>query len=116
MGVYGIFQIVVGKGENFLEILFTVNLIYIIELHFRYRDIVNNKTSYYSFYSPIKIACLLADQPLVPSQWKSLAFKSGYLFQAQVTSKHISYMNETIINIYFTARKYVNCGKRKKAS
>ncbi|VDN50256.1 unnamed protein product [Dracunculus medinensis] len=81
--------------ENFLEILFTVNLIYIIELHFRYRDIVNNKTSYYSFYSPIKIACLLADQPLVPSQWKSLAFKSGYLFQAQ--DDYIDCFGESII-------------------
>ncbi|VDM45694.1 unnamed protein product [Toxocara canis] len=48
-----------------------------------YTDIVNHKTSYYTCYAPLRIAMLLADCTMFAEQCKQIAFKMGYLFQAQ---------------------------------
>ncbi|KHN71102.1 Farnesyl pyrophosphate synthase [Toxocara canis] len=50
----------------------------------QYTDIVNHKTSYYTCYAPLRIAMLLADCTMFAEQCKQIAFKMGYLFQAQV--------------------------------
>lgn len=50
----------------------------------RYSEIVKHKTSYYTYYLPLSMGFALADFSLGLSDLKLLAFKLGYLFQAQV--------------------------------
>lgn len=50
----------------------------------RYSEIVKHKTSYYTYYLPLSMGFALADYSLGLSELKTIAFKLGYLFQAQV--------------------------------
>uniref|UniRef100_A0A915B1M8 Farnesyl pyrophosphate synthase n=2 Tax=Parascaris univalens TaxID=6257 RepID=A0A915B1M8_PARUN len=49
----------------------------------RYGDIVTHKTSYYTCFAPLRIAMLLADRFMYADETERIAFKLGYLFQAQ---------------------------------
>jgi farnesyl diphosphate synthase len=47
----------------------------------RYKAIVDNKTSHYTYYLPLAIAFNLADRSDSLQQLRQLAYKLGYLFQ-----------------------------------
>ncbi|MFH4979185.1 hypothetical protein AB6A40_005894 [Gnathostoma spinigerum] len=49
----------------------------------RYENIVRHKTSYYSFFAPLHLALLLADERAFDKEIMRIAIKLGYLFQAQ---------------------------------
>ena len=49
----------------------------------RYRAIVENKTSHYTYFLPVSIGFMLADRSSNLSNLLPLAYKIGYLFQVQ---------------------------------
>lgn len=49
-----------------------------------YNDIVKHKTSHYTYYFPLSLGFQLADTSTDLAMLKSIAYKLGYLFQAQV--------------------------------
>lgn len=52
----------------------------------RYEQIVEHKTSNYSYFAPLKMALLAADQRTFEAETKTIAYKIGFLFQSQVFS------------------------------
>jgi len=49
----------------------------------RYAQIVEHKTSHYSFYCPVNIGFLLSDNLHHSAQYQRITYNIGYLFQAQ---------------------------------
>lgn len=49
-----------------------------------YKDIVEHKTSHYTFYFPLLLGFQLADISTDLALVQSISYKLGYLFQAQV--------------------------------
>jgi geranylgeranyl pyrophosphate synthase len=56
----------------------------------RYKAIVDNKTSHYTYYLPLTIAFNLADRSDSLQQLRQLAYKLGYLFQVSPRLNFIS--------------------------
>lgn len=50
----------------------------------RYNQIVEHKTSHYTYYCPLALGCYLADNIAYMPEVQRFAYKIGRLFQAQV--------------------------------
>lgn len=50
----------------------------------RYNQIVEHKTSHYTYYCPLALGCYLADNIAYMTDVQRFAYKIGRLFQAQV--------------------------------